>query len=123
MRAGTTSRQAPTGVAGDGRQLRDPLAAEQAGDASASATFPHAKENVVLLGPPALLARRDSLAENRPRSVGEPYWTGPFQLGSCCSYARRLREVPVRFDPDKHRAHQTFESACLERYRTRSGAR
>jgi hypothetical protein len=28
----------------------------------------------------------------------------------------------VRFDPDKHRAHQTFESACLERYRTRSGA-
>jgi hypothetical protein len=28
----------------------------------------------------------------------------------------------VRFDPDKHRAHQTFESACLERYRTRSRA-
>jgi hypothetical protein len=26
----------------------------------------------------------------------------------------------VRFDPDKHRAHQTFESACLERLRSES---
>jgi hypothetical protein len=81
MRAGTTSRQAPTGVAGDGRQLRDPLAAEQAGDASASATFPHAKENVVLLGPPALLARRDSLAENRPSIGRRAVLDGPFPAG------------------------------------------
>jgi hypothetical protein len=29
----------------------------------------------------------------------------------------------MRFDPDQHRAHQTFESACLERYRTASGVK
>jgi hypothetical protein len=29
----------------------------------------------------------------------------------------------MRFDPDKHRTHQTFESACLERYRTAPGGR
>jgi len=62
-------------------------------------------------------------AANRRRSVGQPYWAVRFGMGSSCfPKSTDHPEITVQFDPDKHRAHQTFESACLERYRTRSSS-
>jgi hypothetical protein len=58
--------------------------------------------------------------------MARTWWRKTDGHRSACRIGRRSLgwdRAAMRFDPDMHRAHQTFETACLERYRTASGAK